>query len=1602
VLAALCALSAAAGPASAGMVEEVGSPIAVGTEPWWTTTADFNGDGRPDLAVANDSSASPTGTVSILLRQPLGGFAAEAPITVGQRPDSMAAADFDGDGRRDLAVANYVSSTVSVLLRRTDNTGFEEEGPPPAVGTSPHAVAAGDVNADGRTDLVTASHASGTVTVLLRRADNSGFVEETGSPVAVGTNPTQVALADFDADGRLDLAVANRGSDNVTVLLRTATNDGFTAEAGTPPAAGDAPVGLVTGDFNGDGRPDLAAAGEISDDVTVLLRQAGGGFAAAPGSPHLAGDGAYGVVTGDFNADGVPDLAATAFTGNRVTLLHGSGAGGFAQAAFSPLPTAKGPLVLAAADFDANGRTDLAIPNHDAHTVTVRLGQADPEPPPVPVPAPGCTPPTADRIALWRGEDNPRDSIGGHDGSLENGGGYRDGRVGRAFSLAGSDDYLHVPDRPDLGITGDITLDAWVQIDDLNFGATDPYGVGGDRVIVAKPDATDTQVTYAFWIEGDNPRTAQSAPLAFASGPRSDGSTVVTSNALSWQQGTWYHVAVARSGSTVRFYRDGQEVGSATIGGAPADTATAPVAFGASPSDATIFNPLKGGIDEAGLWNRALNGDEVRALTETGTGACATPPPPPPPPAETPPAETPPAETPPATTISAPDAMIARPVISDSRVVFDASASTNVTDYRWDLTGDRKPDVDCGDQPRLTTALENLEADRTVLLVVDGRSGTSDTATATAPRVTASSARARAAQLRTSQYADFVVCDGGTRREDLTENGGPPADCNERIYFGLVEAQGCLTKVATRATLEPAVIDAFRREVADNAELQSYLGGVIAGSAARASQTATPKAIDLEAALDLGEFYTSDKPVRINGVDFYPRGGTDIVLSAALRYVIAQNAAVRLETALLRPPGSVVLNVAESRGKVDVGEVNLGETSVGEGDVTAPRLGGFPVAPQAQVTFVRLDDRRVSRIAAHVSLEGSGLTLDDGGVPTLGVELIANNDEALAQRPLKGRLERVNAGRWPMRGSDVAFDPSAPAPEGKQCNLDALGSGPLWSMGGDMLLNYAAALGLKLEPTPKYGICFQNGRFKSAGAGLDLPEPGLPVGPGIFLEHIGMNFQVDPSVLRGFVELSGAKIFALDGRIVAAFPSSAAKFTFGPGDLPIIPNGFADPYDEAVFGVGGTLSVRLPLVEKIDLVDAGFIYAWPARIGFAARVDKAFPSRDLEVVSLRGGVQGAVNFETGRFNVVGDVTGCVVSLCESATGVISSVGVGVCVSLFGGNVQVGGGLQWPAKVYLWPLDGCKWTRFTEDNVRASAAQAGSHPVTVAQAGESRAIEVRGETDAPLVRVIGPDGETAELPAGADNFIGRRIRILRSSKHRITTVGLQNPVAGTYRIERLSASVPFSGIATALDPAAANITADLANDPLPRLSASAARAGMRGATLRYSIRRRPDQTVTFLDGGRILGEVRGGGRGSVRITLPQDGRVHGIVARPALNGVTVPGEDRVVARIRMRRPVVQRPSRVRVARRGTALVIRWRGSAARHVVVVRERGGRTRALSTRRRSVRVRASRTQSGSVVVRALDDLQRPGPAARVRFRAVARPRTRFLPYSVLRARPR
>jgi hypothetical protein len=328
------------------------------SQPFAVAVADFNGDGIPDLAVGNGANNS----VAIFLGNGDGTFtqAANSPVTVGGIPFSIAAGDFNLDGIPDLAIANAGSSTMTILLGNGDGTFKQAANSPVTVGNNPHSVAVGDFNGDGIPDLVTVGNTSaGTVTTLLGKGDGT-FTQAANSPFNVGTFPQSVAAGDFNGDGILDLAVTNSTVGTVTILL--GNGDGtFTQAANSPIVASSYVYSIVVGDFNRNGILDLAVTNGENNTVTILLGKGDGTFTQAAKSPISVGSDPFPIAVGDFNGDGIPDLAVGNSGNGTVTILLGNGDGTFTQAANSPLTVGNDPFSVAVSDFNGDGTPDLAV-----------------------------------------------------------------------------------------------------------------------------------------------------------------------------------------------------------------------------------------------------------------------------------------------------------------------------------------------------------------------------------------------------------------------------------------------------------------------------------------------------------------------------------------------------------------------------------------------------------------------------------------------------------------------------------------------------------------------------------------------------------------------------------------------------------------------------------------------------------------------------------------------------------------------------------------------------------------------------------------------------------------------------------------------------------------------------------------------------------------------------------------------------------------------------------------------------------------------------------------------------------------------------------------
>ncbi len=342
-----------------------GSPFAVGINPNNAYVGDFNGDGIPDLVAPNPGSNN----ASILLGDGKGGFTSGSPVVVGSTPLGVAVGDFNSDGITDLAVANFDPNTVSILLGNGDGTFREATGSPVAVGTNPDYVAVGDFNNDGIADVAVTNSGANTVSILL--GDGSGRFTEVQPRVAVGSVPRGVVVGDFNGDGIADLEVANQGSNTVSILLGNGDGTFDTSQV----AVGTNPFGVAVGDFNGDGFADLAAANLLDNTVSILLGNGHGTFTQAPGSPVAVGNVPRSVSVGDFNGDGIVDLAVTDSNDNNVRILLGNGIGSFTQAPGSPVAVGGRPYGVSVADFNGDGVADLAVANLLPNTVNILLNQ---------------------------------------------------------------------------------------------------------------------------------------------------------------------------------------------------------------------------------------------------------------------------------------------------------------------------------------------------------------------------------------------------------------------------------------------------------------------------------------------------------------------------------------------------------------------------------------------------------------------------------------------------------------------------------------------------------------------------------------------------------------------------------------------------------------------------------------------------------------------------------------------------------------------------------------------------------------------------------------------------------------------------------------------------------------------------------------------------------------------------------------------------------------------------------------------------------------------------------------------------------------------------
>jgi uncharacterized protein (TIGR03437 family) len=335
--------------------------------PQSVTIADCNGDGNPDLAVSTG-----TNTVAILLGSGSETFGAATSFPTGLQPLFIAAGDLNGDGKIDLVTANAKEQTVTVLLG--SGNGSFTAAASYATSYFPTSLVLTDYNHDGKLDVIQgtgdargigAGYDSTQINIL--PGNGNGTLQGSRVFTGAGNSLSFLGTGDFNGDGKLDV-VANDQSKGTLYLFAGSGKGVFQKAAAIAALTSSnpypAPYAGASGDFNGDGKPDLAVSDSGDGGITILLNSASG----LKPSTRLASGGAAagGIVTGDFNGDGKLDLAVTTHpdpnfgTGNaKVAVFFGAGDGSFQmQKAY---PAVAGPYTIVAADVDGDGNPDLVV-----------------------------------------------------------------------------------------------------------------------------------------------------------------------------------------------------------------------------------------------------------------------------------------------------------------------------------------------------------------------------------------------------------------------------------------------------------------------------------------------------------------------------------------------------------------------------------------------------------------------------------------------------------------------------------------------------------------------------------------------------------------------------------------------------------------------------------------------------------------------------------------------------------------------------------------------------------------------------------------------------------------------------------------------------------------------------------------------------------------------------------------------------------------------------------------------------------------------------------------------------------------------------------------
>jgi hypothetical protein len=367
--AALALTSATAAAETGRFFQPASSPVSVPAGVDRLDAFDIEGDGDADLAVSSGTSNG----ITIMRNNGAGRYrpTGQSPITVGAPVNDILGRDLTGDGLPDLVVVSTSTDSVYVLKNKGGRRFAVTGGSPVLVSDQPDAIAVADFNGDGARDVAVAHATNPGLVTLLKNNGRGGLKPFGSSPLTAGNKPVGIVAADLAGGPATDLAVSNQQSQNVSVFQ----NDGsahFHPTSGSPFfVLGAFPAEIDSGDLDADGDTDLATADSGSGQLSVLKNNGSGVFSEPPSSPESVHLFPLSLAVG--NLDGAPgaDVAVANFSSSELDVLLNAGTGNLSEAPHSPFATGPNPSGVVIPDVDGDGDHDIVAANENGASLTI-------------------------------------------------------------------------------------------------------------------------------------------------------------------------------------------------------------------------------------------------------------------------------------------------------------------------------------------------------------------------------------------------------------------------------------------------------------------------------------------------------------------------------------------------------------------------------------------------------------------------------------------------------------------------------------------------------------------------------------------------------------------------------------------------------------------------------------------------------------------------------------------------------------------------------------------------------------------------------------------------------------------------------------------------------------------------------------------------------------------------------------------------------------------------------------------------------------------------------------------------------------------------------